>query len=103
MTARLAPGVMPDVSGMAGVYLLHFEPRYRHAGHYLGFAEDIGRRVVEHRQVPSKASPLVQAALGAGCAVTLARVWPGADRNRERRLKVQGGHSRKCPTCRGRR
>lgn len=35
---------------MKGVYLLHFEPRYKHAGHYLGYAEDIERRVDEHRR-----------------------------------------------------
>lgn len=84
---------------MRGLYLLHFEPRYRHAGHYLGFADDIDRRVEEHLACGSKASPLVRAALAAGSVVTVARVWPDADRKRERRLKVQGGHSRKCPTC----
>jgi hypothetical protein len=34
----------------------------------------------------------------AGITWQLARVWPG-DRNLERRLKVQGGASRRCPLC----
>ena len=82
-----------------GLYLLHFEPAYRHARHYLGYADVIGRRVREHFAVPSKASPLVQAAIGAGCAVTLARVWPGLGRVDERRLKRRGGHASLCPLC----
>jgi hypothetical protein len=84
----------------AGLYLLHFEPRYRHAGHYLGFAESVERRVAEHLSSGSKSSPLVRAALAAGAAVTVARVWPDGDRTLERRLKRAHGLSRFCPTCR---
>jgi hypothetical protein len=85
-----------------GLYLFHFEPRYRHAGHYLGYADNIARRVIEHRDVPSKASPLVRAAIDAGCALTVTRVWIGAGRDDERRLKRGGGLKRHCPTCRAR-
>ena len=48
------------------LYLLHIEPRYRHAGHYLGFTPDlrVNRRAMEHIDgVRHKASPLVLAAL----------------------------------------
>lgn len=84
----------------AGLYLLHFEPRYRHAGHYLGYADAIERRVAEHLACGSKSSPLVRAAIAAGAAVTVARVWTGGDRRLERRLKNAHGLSRFCPTCR---
>ena len=84
-----------------GLYLLHLEPRYLHAGHYLGYADDIARRVREHVRGPkSKSSPLVRAAVAAGSSVTLERVWLGEGRELERRLKKQGGLSRHCPTCR---
>lgn len=83
-----------------GLYLLHFEPRYRHAGHYLGYASSIERRVAEHLACGSHSSPLVRAALAAGSVVTVARTWPGETRTTERRLKRQGGLSRHCPTCR---
>lgn len=83
-----------------GLYLLHFEPPYKHAGHYLGFADDIERRLGEHLSCGAKSSPLVRAALGAGATVELARSWPGGDRTLERRLKRGGGLSRHCPTCR---
>lgn len=85
---------------MRGLYLLHFEPRYEHAGHYLGFAEDVHRRVAEHLSGNGRASPLVRAALSIRAGVTLVRVWPDAGRQLERRLKRQGGLSRHCPTCR---
>ena len=85
---------------MTGLYLLHFEPRYRHAGHYLGFADDVDRRVAQHRAAGERSSPLVRAALAAGSRVDLIRVWPNGDRGLERRLKRQGGLSRHCPACR---
>lgn len=85
---------------MTGLYLLHFDPPYAHAGHYLGWAADVRRRVHEHVRCTGKSSPLVVAALGAGCKVTLARLWPGGSRLLERSLKRQGGLSRHCPICR---
>jgi len=85
---------------MTGLYLLHLEPRYRHAGHYLGWAKAIDRRVAEHLTAGVKASPLVRAALAAGSTVTVVRHWPGGSRQLERRLKRQGGLSRHCPLCR---
>lgn len=87
---------------MIGLYLFHFEPRYQHAGHYLGFATDIERRTREHLEGHRRSSPLVRAALEAGCLVTIARVWQGGDRQLERRLKRGGGLSRHCPICRDR-
>lgn len=84
---------------MTGLYLLHFTPRYRHAGHYLGWALDIERRVGEHMRGGAHASPLVRAAARDG-RVGLVRVWVNGDRTLERRLKRQGGLSRHCPVCR---
>lgn len=87
---------------MSALYLLHFEPGYEHARHYLGFtARDVETRVLEHLDAYcSKGSPLVRAAVLAGCEITLARTWSGGTRTLERRLKRQGGLSRHCPICR---
>jgi hypothetical protein len=84
---------------VTGLYLLHFDPRYKHAGHYLGYADDIARRVQEHLSCGSKSSPLVKAAVEAGCDIQIARVWPGGSRTEERRLKNVGSLVRQCPTC----
>ncbi len=88
----------------SGCYLLHFEPRYKHAGHYLGWAEDIGRRVYDH-EMGQSGVPLTTAAARAGVSMTLARTWPGLDRDGERKLKGfrntgrKGGLRRLCPIC----
>ena len=31
------------------VYLIHFETRLKHARHYLGYCDDLGRRMAQHR------------------------------------------------------
>ncbi len=81
----------------AGVYLLHFSPPYKHAKHYMGFAEDIDRRIEQHRA--GTGARLTQVAIDAGCRLILARIWPGADRSTERRLKKRKESPRLCPIC----
>lgn len=85
---------------MTGLYLLHFAPPYKHARHYLGYAVDIDRRVREHLACGGRSSPLVRAAIGVGSTVTVARIFAGADRRRERSIKRAGGLGRSCPICR---
>ena len=93
-------------NGVTGCYLLHFDPKFKHAGHYLGYADDIGKRVYEH-EFDQSGARLTSAAVRAGCQLVVARVWVGADRNFERKLK--GGRNNKrtgslkriCPICKG--
>lgn len=91
------------------IYLLHFEPAYtapigqtgrvKTAGHYLGSTGgDVERRLAEH--VAGNGSPLVKAAVRAGCRVILAASWPGG-RDDERRAKQAHHHARRCPFCTG--
>ena len=85
------------------LYLLHIEPRYKHAGHYLGFTPDlrVERRAREHMDgVQHKASPLVLAALKAGCTVVISRRWEGPQFDKAERAKKHRGHTRLCPLCR---
>lgn len=84
------------------VYTLHFSRPYEHARHYTGWALDPERRVAEHLSGNGKASPLVRAALADGIEVTVAYIRPG-DRFLERRIKNQGGASRRCPLCKAER
>ncbi|CAN5492750.1 hypothetical protein BH10CHL1_BH10CHL1_50120 [soil metagenome] len=81
-----------------GVYLLHFSPRYKHAGHYIGFADHLPARIAE--QFAGKGANLVQVALRNGCILTLACTWANKDRKFERSLKNRGGAARICPICR---
>jgi predicted GIY-YIG superfamily endonuclease len=87
-----------------GVYLLHFEPRYQHAGHYLGSAKDVLARVSDHRAGTSGAV-LPEAAARAGVSMMLVRVWRQKGRKFERALKGfrnekrMGSLARLCPAC----
>lgn len=89
------------------IYLLHFTPPYaapiagtdriKTAGHYLGStAGTVEQRLAEHLE--GRGSPLVKAALAAGCAVELVATWPGG-RQLERRVKRNRHLHRHCPKC----
>lgn len=88
-----------DDQGVPGtVYVLHFEPAYEHARHYIGWtADDVTSRVALHLR--GVASPLVRAAVAAGVEVTIAATYAGT-RALERRLKNWHKTGQFCPTCR---
>jgi len=92
-------GTNGQAAPRGGVYLLHFEQRYEHAGHYTGHADDFGIRVGEQASGDSRAARLMQVIAQAGIGFRLARVWPGASKGYERSLKNSGGASRYCPIC----
>lgn len=81
------------------VYLLHFDPPYKHAQHYLGFAEgDPIYRIRKHRRGASRAT-LPMAAAAAGCEMRIAWVWPDGTRTDERRLKNRSHLPKLCRFC----
>jgi hypothetical protein len=81
------------------VYLLHFAPPLKHAAHYLGStALPVAERVEQH--LAGNGSPLVAAAVAAGCKVTLARVWRGGGRELEAKFKRRQHNRCLCPLCR---
>lgn len=82
--------------------LLHFGATgtltpYRHAGHYLGWTEDLDQRLARHHA--GDGARLLAVVNQVGIEWTPAQTWPGT-RARERRLKALGGHARICPLCR---
>jgi predicted GIY-YIG superfamily endonuclease len=91
-----------DHVGESGtVYVLHFDPPYRHAGHYIGWAQDADTRIAQH--LAGVGSPLVRAAVLAGSHVRVAATFVGS-RYLERRLKRwHNTTARVCPICRARR
>ena len=78
------------------VYLLHFDTRYHHAGHYLGSTDNLAARLAAH--AAGRGARLIEVIVAAGITFRLARTWEGG-RRRERQLKKQGGASRRCPLC----
>jgi hypothetical protein len=85
------------------VYLIHFNSRYKHAGHYIGFVAGgkaaLAARMDLHRT--GRGANLMGVITAAGIDWSVSRVWYGASRRDERRLKCQGA-ARYCPTCGGR-
>ena len=82
---------------MSTIYLLHIEPPYKHARHYLGFTENgVEVRLAEHRA--GRGARLTQVAVDAGCQLMLVRTWEG-DRTQERKFKNQNHAPRFCPVC----
>lgn len=87
-----------DVGIMGTIYLLHFDPQYKHAKHYLGWtSKTVEERVYEH--LKGEGSPLVRAATRAGHGVIIARTWADTDRFEERRMKNTKNVPMFCPIC----
>lgn len=80
------------------VYVLHFEPPYRHARHYVGFTPRTAEARLEDH-VHGRGSPLVKAAADAGSEIKIAQVWEGASRTFERHVKNRADVPRWCPCC----
>lgn len=81
------------------VYLLHFErpisPDHT-TRHYLGWTNDLYRRLRAHEQ--GRGARLTQVALERGISWQLVAIWPG-DRGYERLLKRRKCAPRLCPIC----
>jgi len=90
-----------DHAGVPGtVYVLHLDPPYRHAGHYVGWTEgDVDARIAMHLR--GQGSPLIRAATALGVRVQLAITIAGS-RGLERRLKRWHKTAQFCPICRAR-
>lgn len=85
------------------IYLVHFDRRYKHAQHYMGFCEsdDVVPRMERHRA--GRGARLLAAVSGANIRFRIARLWRGrkADRTFERRLKNNCRLADLCPLCCG--
>jgi hypothetical protein len=93
------PGLLVPAADL--VYLVHLLPAYRHARHYLGFAEHgrLPRRLREHATSDHQGARLLRVALAAGGDFTLTRLWVGS-RKLERQLKQRKAVPRLlCPAC----
>jgi predicted GIY-YIG superfamily endonuclease len=84
---------------MKGVYLLHFSSPYKHAKHYIGYADYIDKRIQHHKH--GTGARLCKVVSDAGIELIKARVWEGQDRTFERRLKNCKKPSDFCPLCNG--
>jgi predicted GIY-YIG superfamily endonuclease len=82
---------------MGCVYLLHFARPYKHAQHYIGWAENLDKRIAHHRA--GTGARLMQILKEQGIDFVVAKIWEDKDKNFERSLKNQNGAKRFCPCC----
>jgi hypothetical protein len=82
---------------MGTCYLIHFDPPYKHAKHYLGWTANLGARLNDH--AAGNGSRLCQVATDAGCTLRIVRVWTNVNRHFERNLHDRHGSTDLCPIC----
>ena len=80
------------------IYLLHFDQPYRHARHYLGYADDLDARLKRHRA--GNGARLIEVINAAGITWRCVRTWRGG-RKLERQLKRRKEGPALCPICSG--
>ena len=80
-----------------GVYLIHFTAKLHHAQHYIGYADNIERRLEENYSGCGARLPQVIAQLN--ITQICVRMWLGKDRHFERRLKNRKKARMLCPIC----
>ncbi len=78
------------------IYLLHFSEKYRHAGHYLGWADDLAARLAQHAN--GQGARLTSVIAAAGLSFECVRTWAGTRRD-ERKLKERRCAPLLCPVC----
>jgi predicted GIY-YIG superfamily endonuclease len=86
----------PANTGDGICYLIHFDRRYQHAGHYLGWTPDLEARLEAHRT--GRGARLMEVVTDAGITWHVSRTWPGG-RSLERALKGRKEAPRLCPDC----
>lgn len=79
------------------VYLIHFSKPFHHARHYLGYTEDLKKRLHHHKK--GTGSRLLRAVGEAGINFRVVRTWPDADGHFEQKLKKGKNSSKLCPIC----
>jgi hypothetical protein len=93
------PGQTIHKEGATMVYLIHFEKPYKHAMHYIGFTDNLDRRMHDH-ELGTKGSKLLKAVRDKGINFSVVRTWPDGDRTFERKLHNYKKSSALCPVCR---
>ena len=80
------------------VYLIHFLKSYKHARHYLGYSENLDKRITDH--LCGMGARLMEVITEAKIEWKVVRTWKG-DRKLERRLKNRKEAPSLCPICSG--
>lgn len=87
------------MSKMGSVYLLHFDTKFHHCQHYIGWTSvEVEKRLATHRE--GKGAKLLHHVINKeNIEVCLVRVWHNVDRHFERKLKNRKNSKQLCPLC----
>lgn len=96
--SRMQHNTKAGQRGVATVYLIHFNRRLKHAGHYIGFTTDLDKRLTDH--LCGQGARLMEVLMLSKIEWKLARTWRG-DRKFERWLKNKKDADWFCPICSG--
>lgn len=95
---KFIPPVRKTPGQMGTIYVLHIDPPFKHARHYVGWTpRDVEQRLEDHLR--GSGSPLIRAAVQQGHDVILTTTFEGT-RDMERYLKKKHGAAAFCPLCR---
>lgn len=87
---------MAKKDAVGTIYLLCFSRRLHHAGHYLGWTEQLDNRLEAHRN--GEGSRLLAVIREHQISFTLVRTWSGT-KTFERQLKKRKNSWKLCPNC----
>lgn len=79
-------------------YLLHFDKKYHHAQHYLGWTNDLPKRLREHKNGKRERCVLTHVIKNAGIKFVVVRTWDGPLAV-EKKLKRRKNNRKLCPLC----
>ena len=91
--------VTPTTTRTMVVYLLHLRRKLAHSQHYIGFTEHLDKRLTDH--LCGQGARFMEVCFERKIEWRLARMWQGAGREFERKLKRRHGAASICPLCSG--
>lgn len=88
-----------DANTLGICYLLHFDRPYKHAQHYLGWTNDLQKRLREHRSGNRTKCVLTSVVTFEGIGWRVARLWHNVPLSFEKELKRGKNNRKLCPHC----
>lgn len=79
------------------VYLIHFDRKYHHTEHYIGYSKCLPDRIENHKH--NTGARLLKAVNQADITWNVVRTWQVDGQGLERQLKNQKHSARFCPVC----
>ena len=87
-----------EKNSVRGVYILHFDKKFKHAQHYVGYSENVLGRIEKHKT--GNGARLMQVIHEHQIGFKVAVVFENRGRDFEHKIKGSHNTKRFCPICR---